>query len=172
MILRLLLAFMLLTGVACTDETDKGKETTDKIALDTVKAAETKGKEMADQKKSGNTELEMQTTKSGLKYQIVKDAKGPKPEKGDLVIVHYTGTLPDGTKFDSSRDRGKPFSFQVGTGQVIPGWDEGLMMMGSGDNWILTIPPELAYGERGVPGVIPPNSTLIFDVELLEVKRK
>jgi peptidylprolyl isomerase len=172
MFLRLLLVFVLLTGVAYTSETEKGKESTEKTAVDTVKAADTKGKEMAEQKKNDYSDLEMHTTKSGLKYQIIKDAKGPKPKKGDVAVVHYTGTLPDGTKFDSSRDRGKPISFNVGVGQVIPGWDEALMMMGSGDHWILTIPPELAYGERGVPGVIPPNSTLIFDVELLEVKPK
>jgi peptidylprolyl isomerase len=110
------------------------------------------------------------TTPSGLKIEYQEQGTGPQPQKGQTVTVHYTGKLTDGKKFDSSKDRNQPFSFTVGVGQVIPGWDEGLMMMKVGDKATLTIPSELGYGPRGAGGVIPPNATLIFDVELLGVK--
>lgn len=109
------------------------------------------------------------TTDSGLKYEVLKAGDGATPKTGQTVVVHYTGTLEDGTKFDSSRDRGQPFSFKLGVGQVIKGWDEGLSTMKVGDRRKLTIPPELGYGARGAGGVIPPNATLIFDVELLKI---
>lgn len=110
-------------------------------------------------------------TGSGLKYIEIEPGSGDSPEPGETVAVHYTGWLEDGTKFDSSLDRGTPFSFPIGTGQVISGWDEGLATMQVGGKRRLIIPPELAYGETGAgSGLIPPNATLIFDVELLEIR--
>ncbi len=109
------------------------------------------------------------TTPSGVKVEIVKQGSGPLPQQGQKVTAHYTGTLQSGKKFDSSRDRGKPFSFTLGRGQVIRGWDEGFAVLPVGSRAILTVPPEAGYGARGAGGVIPPNATLIFDVELLAV---
>lgn len=110
------------------------------------------------------------TTLSGLKYAVNTKGAGDAAKAGDTVRVHYTGTLEDGTKFDSSVDRGEPIEFTIGAGQVIPGWDEGIAGMTVGEKRTLTIPPQLAYGEAGAGGgVIPPNATLIFDVELVEI---
>jgi FKBP-type peptidyl-prolyl cis-trans isomerase len=130
-----------------TDKVEKQKKFTDNLA-----AMEKKAK----------------TTPSGLKYIVVKPGKGPKPAAGTLITVHYTGRLTDGTKFDSSRDRNQPFQFKVGSGMVIPGWDEALLDMTKGEQRTLIIPPNLAYGPEGRPPVIPENATLIFDVELLD----
>ncbi|XP_044500443.1 peptidyl-prolyl cis-trans isomerase FKBP62-like [Mangifera indica] len=111
---------------------------------------------------------EKEITKTGLKKKLLKEGEGwETPGSGDEVEVHYTGTLLDGTQFDSSRDRGTPFKFKLGQGQVIKGWDEGIKTMKKGENAIFTIPPQLAYGESGSPPTIPPNATLQFDVELL-----
>jgi peptidylprolyl isomerase len=110
------------------------------------------------------------TTPSGLKYTELKVGTGATPKKGQTITVHYVGTLENGTKFDSSRDANKPFEFAIGTGSVIKGWDEGLSTMKVGGRRQLVIPANLGYGIQGSPPVIPPNATLIFDVELLGVK--
>ena len=110
------------------------------------------------------------TTSSGLQYQEIVPGTGETPKKGQRVFVHYTGTLENGTKFDSSRDRGQPLDFVLGTGQVIAGWDEGISTMKKGGKRLLRIPANLAYGSRAVGGVIPANSVLIFDVELVDIK--
>ena len=110
-----------------------------------------------------------QATPSGIKYAILREGTGPMPQKGQTVSVHYTGWLTDGKKFDSSVDRGVPFRFEVGQGQVIPGWDETLLAMKVGEKRKVMIPPQLAYGERGAGGVVPPNATLIFEVELIGI---
>ena len=109
------------------------------------------------------------TTESGLKCIIETVGTGKAPKAGDMVKVHYTGTLEDGTKFDSSRDGGQPFEFTIGIGQVIKGWDEGIGMMKEGGRRQLVIPANLGYGARGAGKAIPPNATLLFDVELIEV---
>jgi len=109
-------------------------------------------------------------TATGLVYEDVVVGSGPAAKSGDMVVVHYTGYLTDGSKFDSSVDRDKPFEFHLGQSQVIRGWDEGVPGMQVGGKRELTIPPDLGYGSNGAGGVIPPNSILIFDVELLGIK--
>ena len=109
-------------------------------------------------------------TNSGLEYVEVVAGTGDAPKPGDNVSVHYTGTFPDGKKFDSSVDRNEPFEFKLGAGQVIKGWDEGIALMKVGGKAKLIIPANLAYGDRGAGGAIPPGATLHFDVELLGIK--
>lgn len=110
------------------------------------------------------------STESGLRYKIIQKGDGKKAEKGKVVSVHYKGMFPDGGEFDNSFKRGNPIEFPVGIGQVIAGWDEGIQLLQVGDKARFVIPPQLAYGSRGAGGVIPPNTTLLFDVELLDVK--
>ena len=116
---------------------------------------------------------DMHTLPSGLQYTDEQVGTGPQPSSGQTVNVHYTGWLytngQKGKKFDSSRDRGQPFSFKLGAGMVIAGWDQGVATMHVGGKRTLIIPPDLGYGARGAGGVIPPNATLIFDVELLSI---
>lgn len=109
------------------------------------------------------------TTPSGLRYTDEVVGTGASPAKGKKVKVHYTGRLTNGNKFDSSVDRGQPFEFNIGVGQVIKGWDEGVMSMKVGGKRTLSIPPDLGYGARGAGAAIPPNAELVFDVELLGV---
>jgi FKBP-type peptidyl-prolyl cis-trans isomerase len=105
-----------------------------------------------------------------LKVEELSSGAGPVAKSGNTVIVHYVGTLTNGSKFDSSRDRGEGFTFRLGAGEVIKGWDQGVAGMQVGSVRKLTIPPDLAYGARGFPPVIPPNSTLVFEVELLQIR--
>ena len=112
---------------------------------------------------------DLTTTPSGLQYKDLETGTGDEAQPRAHVQVHYTGELTDGRQFDSSRDRGDPLDFTLGVGQVIQGWDEGVTGMKVGGRRILVIPPELGYGARGAGGVIPPNATLVFDVELVGV---
>ena len=140
---------------------DKELEKLEKQAAEKAK----KAKEAIDALKKG-----AKVTSSGLAYKIIKKGTGAKAEAGKTVSVHYTGKLSNGTKFDSSYDRNQPIEFELGRGMVIKGWDEGISLLNVGSKATFIIPPDLAYGARGAGGVIPPNATLIFDVELVEIK--
>ena len=140
---------------------DKELEKLEKQAAEKAK----KAKEAIDELKKG-----AKVTSSGLAYKIIKKGTGAKAEAGKTVSVHYTGKLSNGTKFDSSYDRNQPIEFELGRGRVIKGWDEGISLLNVGSKATFIIPPDLAYGARGAGGVIPPNATLIFDVELVEIK--
>ena len=127
--------------------------------------------ESADADQSTNTDQgESMITDSGLEIITIKEGTGPKPNPGDIVQVHYVGTLENGTKFDSSVDRGEPIGFPLGQGRVIKGWDEGIALINQGGKAKLIIPPELGYGAQGAGGVIPPNAKLIFEVELVSIQ--
>ena len=140
---------------------DKELEKLEKQAAEKAK----KAKEAIDELKKG-----AKVTSSGLAYKIIKKGTGARAEAGKTVSVHYTGKLSNGTKFDSSYDRNQPIEFELGRGRVIKGWDEGISLLNVGSKATFIIPPDLAYGARGAGGVIPPNATLIFDVELVEIK--
>ncbi len=125
------------------------------------------GNSKDNEKKDNNSE---EITMGEVQKEILQEGEGVESKAGDTLSVHYTGTLLDGTKFDSSVDRDEPFEFEIGAGQVIVGWDQGMLGMKVGEKRKLTIPPELAYGEQSPSPDIPSNSTLIFEVELLEIK--
>ncbi len=161
----LLVGSLFMVVCACQGETSVSQNLP--AAKNKAKAKKTVDELIAELKKK-HPKAKFETTKSGMKYFVLKDGEGDKCGKGKKIKAHYTGTLMDGKKFDSSRDRGQPFEFTVGLGQVIKGWDEALSDMKKGEQRILILPPELAYGERGAGGVIPPNATLVFDVELID----
>lgn len=138
------------------------------LAMTALVAGQVSGPAVSAQEKKSKKKVV--TTKSGLKYIDLKVGKGAKAKKGDTVVVHYTGWLKNGKKFDSSKDRNRPFSFPLGAGRVIKGWDEGVQGMKVGGVRKLIIPSKLAYGERGAGGVIPPNAELTFEVQLLKIK--
>jgi len=142
---------------------------------DVVDSIEQGERRLEEERKARQAELDklaagFEQTKSGLRYKIIQKGDGAQPQKGQTVKVHYKGQLADGTVFDSSYKRNQPLEFNVGVGQVIAGWDEGIGLLNVGDKARLVIPSDLGYGSRGAGGVIPPNATLIFDVELMDVK--
>jgi peptidylprolyl isomerase len=155
------------TQIAVTTEVTESVNQTNPLVADAT-VPETPATIAGNNMTEKNTE-ETISTPSGLKYVDLKVGDGAEPKTGQTVVVHYTGTLEDGTKFDSSRDRSSPFQFKLGVGQVIKGWDEGVASMKVGGHRKLIIPADLGYGSRGAGGVIPPNATLIFDVELLKI---
>lgn len=155
LILFLLVAFALIP--ACTQNEGR-KQDEQKPVQAAVQPAEQKGGD------------KLVKTPSGLQYEDLVAGSGDSPKAGKQVTVHYTGWLTDGTKFDSSVDRNEPFTFVIGAGQVIPGWDEGVMSMKIGGKRKLVIPAQLGYGSAGAGGVIPPNATLVFEVILLDIK--
>jgi peptidylprolyl isomerase len=143
-------------------------------APSTVRAQEESKADAKEDGKDEAKEKKMTKTDSGLQYRDTKEGDGPKPEKGQTCVMHYTGWLwkdgKKGEKFDSSHDRDEAFEFAIGVGQVIKGWDEGVLSMKKGGKRELLIPPDLGYGKRGAGRAIPPNSTLLFEVELLDIK--
>lgn len=165
------------TGLAPRMSYDEAKAEIQAYFGEMQKKQEAEAAKMADVNAKAGVEFlaengrraEVRTLPSGLQYEVLTEGHGPRPKADDQVQVHYTGTLVDGTKFDSSVDRGEPATF--GVSQVIPGWVEALQLMPEGSKWRLFIPSALAYGPQGVPG-IGPNQTLLFDVELLKVYPK
>ena len=168
--LAMAMAALLMTGMAsCSGNNTSTNESTEEAAPDygqQIKDNKTLGREFLEQNAKNDSVV---VTKSGLQYMVLKEGTGAKPGPTDKVTVHYTGKLLDGTVFDSSVERGEPATF--GLNQVIPGWTEGLQLMSEGSKYRLFIPSELAYGSKGAGEQILPNSTLIFDVELIKVEK-
>ncbi len=168
--LAMAMAALLMTGMAsCSGNNTSESESTEEVAPDygqQIKDNKTLGREFLEQNAKNDSVV---VTKSGLQYMVLKEGTGAKPGPTDKVTVHYTGKLLDGTVFDSSVERGEPATF--GLNQVIPGWTEGLQLMSEGSKYRLFIPSELAYGSKGAGEQILPNSTLIFDVELIKVEK-
>ena len=154
----LILALLIAVSVACTGSKSTATSSPTATATPSPTAVVASGS------------IAIITTPSGLQYKDLIVGSGQEAQAGDTAVVHYTGWLENGTKFDSSLDRGAPFDFVIGQGQVIKGWDEGVASMKVGGQRDLTIPPELAYGDRSVGDVIPPGATLIFEVELIEIR--
>lgn len=154
----------------------EGEEAKNWNAIEAFRVFEgSREKRMAEEKARAEAEMEklaagFDKTESGLRYKVIQKGDGKKAEKGSKVSVHYKGTLDNGQVFDSSYQRKQPIEFQLGVGQVIPGWDEGVSLLQVGDKARFVIPSHLGYGSRGAGGVIPPDATLIFDVELMDVK--
>jgi FKBP-type peptidyl-prolyl cis-trans isomerase len=138
--------------------------------FDGAKAAREEAARKAQQELLTSISEGFESTESGLRYQIIQHGEGAQPKAGQTVEVHYKGMFPDGREFDNSYKRGNPIAFPIGMGNVIPGWDEGIQLLKVGDKARLVIPSDLAYGKRGAGGVIPPDATLVFDVELMAVK--
>ena len=173
-IFSIALAAMLMAGMAScggnSNSTSESAESTEQAAPDygqQIKDNKTLGREFMEQNAKNDSVVQ---TKSGLQYMVLKEGTGAKPGPTDEVTVHYTGKLLDGTVFDSSVERGEPATFPLD--KVIPGWTEGLQLMSEGAKYRLFIPSELAYGSKGAGDQILPNSTLIFDVELIKVNKK
>jgi len=176
----LILVFLAALGVACGSSSDSESDTVATMAppptattQPTASAQLTAAVQPAQSEPKSEVimaEAETITTASGLQITVIEVGTEDKAEAGKTAVVHYTGWLLDGTKFDSSVDRGTPFEFPLGAGRVIKGWDEGVATMNIGGKVELIIPPDLAYGASGAGGVIPPNATLKFEVELLDMK--
>lgn len=175
--LALLLIPATLTITACEKASEESKpapqeetsEIIDEAIAETEKIIEELAKKPAEKKPTKSPEEKTMTEITELKIETLSSAEGDIAKKGDTLQMHYTGTLLDGSKFDSSVDRGQPFQFTLGVGQVIKGWDEGIVGMKVGEKRKLTIPYQMAYGDRGFPPVIPPKSPLVFEIELIKI---
>ena len=168
-ILSIAMAALLMAGMASCNNNQSSSESTEEAAADygqQIKDNKTLGREFMEENAKNDSVVQ---TKSGLQYMVLKEGTGAKPGPTDTVTVHYTGKLLDGTVFDSSVERGEPAKFPLD--KVIPGWTEGLQLMSEGSKYRLFIPSELAYGSKGAGDQILPNSTLIFDVELIKVEK-
>ena len=164
------MAALLMAGLACCNNNQTSSENTEETTPDygqQIKDNKTMGREFLEENAKNDSVVQ---TASGLQYMVLKEGTGAKPGPTDEVTVHYTGKLINGTVFDSSVERGEPATFPLN--KVIPGWTEGLQLMSEGAKYRLFIPSELAYGEKGAGQQILPNSTLIFDVELIKVEKK